>query len=468
MEADTLLKVLSAIGTMISVGSTLDSLFGGSAPLTADEVQTIVRQEVEAAFFRQSAEQVIIDAASALQTAQAFLAVDYLNATKSASKAELWEKLDASGSAPHLSDLETQAGILEGWMTDSDQQPNGNRIAGKAALVYLGLYLTICLFHSERSKVAPDQRDAELKDMTTKAAAALGVIQPRIQKLVSDRLGCLSYHDYYGFGIGGASTSAIVDSWFDAGSAAVQCYYQDRQQVLRDTWACYHAVLSIGSDTDCAGFRTLLDNDALNPVGGMAKAQVPNFLKYEPVYDQVCGFGSWASQARNLMVQLQLVAQGIKAGQAGWAYCSHCSGMYYGVGGPSVCPAPNSFGHGHDAGASFNYVLRCDSPAPAPNLQSDWRWCSKCGALHFGSGTGVCPAGGAHAVDGSGDYVLGTTADINTSAIGVADAQSQWNWCRKCAGLHFAPGTSVCPAGSSHDSTGSGNYWINHSGIATY
>jgi FAD binding domain len=87
--------------------------------------------------------------------------------------------------------------------------------------------------------------------------------------------------------------------------------------------------------------------------------------------------------------------------------------------------------------------------------QSDWRWCHKCQSLFFGGNPGsVCPAGGSHESIGSGDYSL----VMNSPR---AAGQSDWRWCHKCQGLFFGgnPG-SVCPAGGSHDSAGNGDYTL--------
>lgn len=40
-------------------------------------------------------------------------------------------------------------------------------------------------------------------------------------------------------------------------------------------------------------------------------------------------------------------------------------------------------------------------------IQINWHWCNKCQGLYWaGHSLGVCPAGGNHAMDGSGDYIL--------------------------------------------------------------
>jgi hypothetical protein len=85
--------------------------------------------------------------------------------------------------------------------------------------------------------------------------------------------------------------------------------------------------------------------------------------------------------------------------------------------------------------------------------QDGWRWCPKCQGLFFGGNPGSrCPAGGSHDATGSGNYDV-----VNTWA--TAPGQANWRWCRKCQGMFFGgnPG-SRCPAGGSHDSTGSGDY----------
>jgi hypothetical protein len=90
-------------------------------------------------------------------------------------------------------------------------------------------------------------------------------------------------------------------------------------------------------------------------------------------------------------------------------------------------------------------------------VQYNWRWCRKCQGMAFGGNpSSVCPAGGSHDHSGSGNYAL-----VHNSP--PPAVQANWRWCRKCQGLAFAgnPG-SVCPAGGAHDHTGSGNYSLLH------
>lgn len=58
--------------------------------------------------------------------------------------------------------------------------------------------------------------------------------------------------------------------------------------------------------------------------------------------------------------------------------------------------------------------------------QTGWRWCRKCEALYFyQSAEGGCPAGGYHAWQGSGHYILTFGSDRSNS-------ESGWKWCRFC------------------------------------
>ena len=96
--------------------------------------------------------------------------------------------------------------------------------------------------------------------------------------------------------------------------------------------------------------------------------------------------------------------------------------------------------------------------------QVNWAWCRKCQGLAFAGNIlpGACPAGASHDHSGSGNYVIA----FNTSP-GPA-GQSDWRWCNKCQGLAFAgnPSPGPCPAGGSHNHAGSASYVIAFSGSA--
>jgi len=50
----------------------------------------------------------------------------------------LWTLLDASSTAPGLSALVASAGKLEDWIKDAAGREGGDKIAGRAATIYLG------------------------------------------------------------------------------------------------------------------------------------------------------------------------------------------------------------------------------------------------------------------------------------------------------------------------------------------
>jgi rubrerythrin len=152
-----------------------------------------------------------------------------------------------------------------------------------------------------------------------------------------------------------------------------------------------------------------------------------------------------------------------KNSQDNWRWCTKCQGLAFaGNATPGSCPA----GGTHDHTGSGNYRLPKDlggllGSIEKLSVQENWRWCTKCQGLAFaGNPTpGSCPAGGTHDHTGSGNYML--LKDVGALPnIGVASGQENWRWCTKCQGLAFAgnPTPGACPAGGTHGHTGSGNY----------
>jgi len=136
--------------------------------------------------------------------------------------------------------------------------------------------------------------------------------------------------------------------------------------------------------------------------------------------------------------------------QSDWRWCSACQGLYFGGHQTaSVCPA----GGPHlpaEASGSADYTLLFNTP-PDPQRQPGWCWCSQCQGLFWNGSraTTTCPAGGTHA-----DPVLSGSADYSLfhNAPPAPDRQSQWRWCAECGALFWGPGhaTSVCPEGGRH------------------
>lgn len=145
--------------------------------------------------------------------------------------------------------------------------------------------------------------------------------------------------------------------------------------------------------------------------------------------------------------------------QSDWRWCHKCTGLYFAAGELliGICPA----GGQHEKERSGNYSLAHNQLMEFPG-QSEWRWCHKCTGLFFangGSSAGTCPAGAQHERKSNGGMY--TLTHNNESFPGQAD----WRWCHKCAGLFFAGGEASigrCSAGGPHEKGASGNYTLVH------
>lgn len=88
--------------------------------------------------------------------------------------------------------------------------------------------------------------------------------------------------------------------------------------------------------------------------------------------------------------------------------------------------------------------------------QEGWRWCNKCQGMFFGGGgnLGICPAGLTHNLTGSGHYYQRVEGNIPNVQ------QGGWRWCARCMGFFYGAGPTLgsCPAGGTHTTTGSGSY----------
>jgi hypothetical protein len=135
-----------------------------------------------------------------------------------------------------------------------------------------------------------------------------------------------------------------------------------------------------------------------------------------------------------------------------WRWCNRCQGLFYsGQTTSGTCPA----GGGHNYQGSGNYSLHDVAEVPPNTSQSQWRWCHKCQGLFFGPGLAGshCPAGGTHDLTGSGNYAL---------QFAPTPGQDQWRWCNRCQGMFFSgnPTSGWCPAsgGGGHNYNMSGDY----------
>ena len=92
-----------------------------------------------------------------------------------------------------------------------------------------------------------------------------------------------------------------------------------------------------------------------------------------------------------------------------------------------------------------------------PGHQLGLQYCKKCFGLGFSPGSSqMCQAGGPH------DYTNSWTFKIPNHTTTQANAQHGWRWCNECQGLTFVARSKIgrCPAGGEHDHIGSREHSI--------
>jgi hypothetical protein len=279
-----------------------------------------------------------------------------------------------------------------------------------------------------------------------------------IADCITARLACLSMGsgniregvDLYAF---------LTDTWIGDGGllyswspGADDGEYYEVMQLLYWT---YRRVLWTGADADYNELISRLSDPHFGDYFELGQGTRSYFLTN---YAQgIQGFGQFASTARSLLMQLDILATGTKGSeQDNWLWCNRCSGVFFGY-GPAVCPAGGS--HVPD---SNDYVFHYNAPAPPAGTQDGWRYCTKCGVMHFDWGTSACPAGGAHASDGSGNYAICLEPVTVALQQGLSNQVTGFRYCAKCSGLHHNGIPGVCPGNSNgpHIEDGSGNYWV--------
>ena len=479
-----LLKKLAGFGE----DKALSAIFGDPTSPILPDIEEAIRQEFDKAFFQQSAEVALIDAAGEVKAAEQFLAIDYQNALAEAKKAidgatdkaaetktqntALWTLLDASSTAPGLSALVASAGKLEDWIKDAAGREGGDKIAGRAATIYLGTYLHICLFHSERSKVADidSTKARELDDLRDKARFALDKMTSHVAALVEARLNCLQYLS----SPTNSTWDQLTDTWFAPSDNNIvysgtvpNDFNKDYIAALRTATNATRRLLFNGEQVSADACWNAVRNNGW--LAGPHNAQMDRREDYlGQTFTSDWDFGKWAADSRDLLMQLDVMATGTGGvAQDQWACCGNCGVLHYNN-AASQCPAPGTGGTGHLALQSPNYVVHGDLPSPPAGTQAEWRWCKNCGGLHFGGGGGsVCPNGkGPHVSDGSGNYLLVATSDTQFKGLPAEDG---WKWCNKCGVLHSGTEKSVCPAdGGSHATDGSADYRLGKIGNALW
>jgi hypothetical protein len=134
--------------------------------------------------------------------------------------------------------------------------------------------------------------------------------------------------------------------------------------------------------------------------------------------------------------------------QNSWRFCQKCFSLFYdGGANKGRCPADG----GPHISQGFVFTPHYDDSAPRqPDVQYDWRFCSKCfGMFYNGSTRGRCPSGGPHVAQGF-NFGLNHAASVPPST------QTQWRFCQQCFALFYNGGSSKgrCPVGGAHVAQG--------------
>lgn len=148
--------------------------------------------------------------------------------------------------------------------------------------------------------------------------------------------------------------------------------------------------------------------------------------------------------------------------QDNWRWCSRCQGLWFaGNSYQGRCLTGSSEAHLY--WGSGNYAL--ESASDFPEGQSNWRFCRKCAGIFYAGNVtsegrlflGHCPAGGSHDPSASGDYAIGSRLGPTTAGT----PQDNWRYCRNCALMFYAGnsnGRCSAPGRPVHDPSASGDY----------
>lgn len=159
-----------------------------------------------------------------------------------------------------------------------------------------------------------------------------------------------------------------------------------------------------------------------------------------------------------------------QAKEQDWRWCSGCGVLFKFASYPfqagqvyQVCPVYNG---AHRSTSSGDYLLCYDTTKvdytgdkDVP-FQDGWLWCENCGALNHDGGGNHCPM----AFNGPHFPPAGRGAPFRVMSVddrSPKDVQDGWRWCNKCGAMHWPDGPSVCSAGGGgHSTDGSGSYRI--------
>ncbi|BBY16941.1 hypothetical protein [Mycolicibacterium litorale] len=141
--------------------------------------------------------------------------------------------------------------------------------------------------------------------------------------------------------------------------------------------------------------------------------------------------------------------------QWGWRFCQKCGNMHWPEAGDGVCQT----GGGHRP-QGLLFALPFNRPVGAKS-ERNFYFCRACHSLFqqkaFGGGSdlGRCPEGGQHDRTDSFEFVLTKDRPVN-------NAQDKWAVCVNCHVLWFGPVNGHCPSATHGHNPGGGNFPIFH------
>ncbi|MCS3728568.1 hypothetical protein [Bradyrhizobium betae] len=469
-DVDGFVNVIGKISTLVGFGQQLQEIFGGTEPLTIADIEAAIRQEIAAALREQEIETEIVNASATLQSVQRFIDVDYFNAVKfGESQSQILDLLTHGTIAQYIADMENNVNALQIMMNGADLRTAVRGIPVSLGLhLYLSIIprerAKYSDGESDKQAALADMRTYARNGVRDIAPRLDSLISGRLADLTYLSDDNPNVTDVGGIPIQQYCTiDSLHDAWFDTWLFAFKANNDpsmDYAAALHWVMRASRNLLWSGAQADADDLSNSLTDGWLRVPQVLGQGSVPwadNFR--DTCLDADTALGKVFQGARTALVGLDAIAFGyVGTEQDTWSWCTSCGSLYF-AGAPSVCPAANGRPHVHEQ-PSANYVLRCDPVEPAANRQGDWRWCKKCSALFFDQGRNSCAAGGQHDSSASSAYALDLAPIPGLDVLGLPNAQDSWRRCTKCSALHFGSGPSVCPGGGAHDPTGSGNYWL--------
>jgi hypothetical protein len=161
--------------------------------------------------------------------------------------------------------------------------------------------------------------------------------------------------------------------------------------------------------------------------------------------------------------------------QFGWQFCRVCEGLFFAAGENTEDDIPGGICFGFNPHVGTD-AFGVGNQAGSGPTQGGWRFCSRCHGMHFADAPPGEFGGGARRMcfgtffDGEQDLGLHDPSQSDHYVLEIGDGShvpfrlGGWRFCKKCFMLCFAPpgepNNGHCPAGGTHDHSGSAHYML--------